>query len=174
MTESATVVTLKTVDVVLGLPWMVCLDELLIRCPQKLTEYGPNYIIEGGAAISLLNPNKRLAPNDVDLLIFDEEDNRAIKSQKFNLCDIHDPKRWFCDRNIPFTDNGLRYLQRSFLQVPLTESGFNVFVLNPPILYASKIFHFRELRPKDLFDLMILNVGKGDIDTALNGLRGEL
>ncbi|PIZ63514.1 hypothetical protein COY16_01650 [Candidatus Roizmanbacteria bacterium CG_4_10_14_0_2_um_filter_39_13] len=151
------------------------LDRLIQDYHPIMTSSGPNYIIEGGVAVALHYPNFRSEPNDIDIIAFDKKIVQSMRNAHNDWCDVHDPRQWFGDRNIPFTVAGLIYLQQSFTRIDLLNVKDTVYILNPRVLAASKLFQFRgmEMRPKDLFDLMNLNIGRQDIEDAMVALQGK-
>ncbi len=150
--------------------WQLQLNSLLDNFPQA-PEGQVRYILEGGAAVNLLKPGKRLIPpHDLDILSYEEALVDRLRSNNPSWHDVHTIQDWFQFRGITYSVQGDAYLRHAHVRVGW--NGHEIYVLAPQALAASKLCGYRgeEPRAKDLCDVLLLGNDLNDIDFARHKL----
>ena len=141
--------------------WKDALNFLLEKFPQ-ITDGQIQYLIDGGAAVHLLHP-EREEPKDIDILVRAED----LKENFSNalIIDAKTIKDWCANHDVPYSAD---IEEKIFsLGVNLNIDGRGIVIASPAFLALSKLlpwFGKSRRREKDASDLKILSVSPGDLD----------
>ncbi len=151
--------------------WKRSLSFLLENFPQ-IKEEKIDYIIEGGAAISLLGHHRTNEPKDIDLIVARQD--LADDFQNSEKFDAKTLKEWFAQRGLDFTRERGEFLLASSTIVQ--HEGKKVLVLNPNLLACSKLLEFRGRKPRiqDTEDLAFLGVSKEVVEETMKELGASI
>lgn len=175
MTERAPIASLRMIgtETAVAKEWQHHLSHLLDAHPQ--TQRGRiQYVLEGGAAVTILRSNRMIRPHDLDILIYDDRLKEELKADDPDWNDVHTVRDWFFLRGIPYTPSGESYLKRSHRRVRY--DGHEVIILSPAVLAASKTFSYEGSdapREKDLFDIINLKIPGKIVDRVRAHLVGS-
>ncbi len=148
--------------------WRECLEFLIDGWPQ-LVGGSVQYLIEGGAAVKLLFP-ERQEPEDIDVLTRNED----LKSQfqgnkKFGIKRLAD---WYVIKVRPFSHRSFDPSKAQFVfdhHERAEFNGRNVLILNRLGLSTAKSMHV--LRDKDVRDLILLNQDPAQVAAFAGRIR---
>lgn len=142
-------------------------EELLLFLADTFPQSEDNlqYLIEGGAAVHLLQP-ERQTPDDVDFIFKDTEDGK-----KFSRLPGKSANEWLYSKGLPESDGNVDYLFHQF--VPHEFKGRTLYLLNPPGLAFSKSvnYYHQPPREKDKADVQILGVMGEQISSFREGFK---
>ncbi len=133
--------------------WRARLNFMIDRAPQ-MQEGAPVWLLEGGAAVHILHPQRR-TPDDIDVISSSPDIAKAfIGADGFDVKGIGE---WFTKRGIEPSVTAKEILFQHFIERIV--DGKSVYMLDPVALAVSSLLSHKggKMRDKAFEDLRLLN-----------------